>query len=149
MKTLKTFEEFLSEGIIKKVKVDLDRAESLIESSKLRMNLLNEKISKLGIRNDNANEYIESCHEILMSLIRAKMLIKGYNSSGFKSHEAEVSYMRILGFNENDAQFANKLRFFRKGILYYGTILDKEYAEKTIEFTKRTFQKLKRVLNLN
>src|SRR3989339_857633 len=68
------------------------------------------------------------------------------NSSGFGAHEAEVSYMRILGFNENDVQFANQLRFFRNGMIYYGTILDTEYAEKVIEFTKRIYLKLKKSL---
>ena len=81
-----------------------------------------------------------------MELARAKMLLEGYNSSGFGAHEAEVSYMRILGFNENDVQFANQLRFFRNGMIYYGTILDTEYAEKVIEFTKRIYLKLKKSL---
>jgi len=51
-----------------------------------------------------------------------------------------------LGFNENDVQFANQLRFFRNGMIYYGTILDTEYAEKVIEFTKRIYLKLKKSL---
>ena len=148
MKTLRTFEEFLSEGVIKKVKVDLQRAKSLTKSSEIRMNLLKERILKIGVRDDNSNEYVESCHDILMFLIRAKMLVEGYNSSGFKSHEAEVSYMRILGFNEKDIQFVDQMRFFRNGMLYYGVILDKEYAEKVIKFTKENFQRLKKVLNL-
>ena len=78
-----------------------------------------------------------------MEIIRAKMLLEGYNASGIGAHEAEVSYMRILGLGEKDVQFADQIRFFRNGMLYYGTILDKEYAEKVIEFTKRIYNKLK------
>ncbi|MBI5391667.1 hypothetical protein HZB00_01565 [Candidatus Woesearchaeota archaeon] len=81
-----------------------------------------------------------------MEVIRAKMLLDGYNASGFGAHEAEVSYMRILGFKENEVQFADQLRYFRNGMLYYGTILDKGYAEKVIEFTKRTYEKLKMLI---
>ena len=81
-----------------------------------------------------------------MELIRAKLLLEGYNASGHGAHEAEVSYMRVLRFNENDVQFANQLRFFRNGMIYYGTILDTEYAEKVIEFTKRIYLKLKKSL---
>ncbi|MBS3112606.1 hypothetical protein J4418_00785 [Candidatus Woesearchaeota archaeon] len=67
------------------------------------------------------------------------MLLKGYNASGFSAHKAEVSYMRLLKFNEKDVQFANQLRYFRNGMLYYGTSLDKEYAKEVIKFTKKVY----------
>ncbi|MEK6922178.1 MAG: hypothetical protein AABX08_00060 [Nanoarchaeota archaeon] len=82
-----------------------------------------------------------------MELIRAKMLLGGYNATGQGAHEAEVSYLRALGFNENEVQFLDQLRYFRNGILYYGTILDEEYANKVIEFTKRIYKKLIDALN--
>ena len=81
-----------------------------------------------------------------MELTRAKMLLEGYNASGYGAHEAEVSYLRVLEFSENDVQFADQMRFFRNGMLYYGTILDKEYAEKVLEFTNKTYHKLKELL---
>ena len=77
-----------------------------------------------------------------MELIRAKMLLEGYNASGQGAHEAEVSYLRVLGFSEKDVQFADQMRFFRNGMLYYGKILDKEYAEKVVDFVKQTYPKL-------
>ncbi|HLC46736.1 MAG TPA: hypothetical protein VJI75_03255 [Candidatus Nanoarchaeia archaeon] len=43
-------------------------------------------------------------------------------------------------------QFADQLRFFRNGMLYYGTMLDEDYAEKVIEFTKRTYAQLKELV---
>src|SRR3989344_9445442 len=101
--------------------------------------LLQEKIQKIGLRPDTANDYIKSCYDILMELVRAKMLLAGFNASGQGAHEAEVSYMRKLGFTETEVQFADQLRFFRNGMLYYGTILDKEYGEKVIAFLKKTY----------
>jgi len=74
------------------------------------------------------------------------MLLDGYNASGFGAHEAEVAYMRNMGFSEQETQFADQMRFFRNGMLYYGTRLDKEYAEKVIEFTKKTYPKLKEMV---
>ena len=74
------------------------------------------------------------------------MLLEGYNASGLGAHEAEVSYLRVLGFSENDVQFADQLRFFRNGMLYYGTMLDKAYAEKVLEFTRSIYPKLKELL---
>ena len=58
-------------------------------------------------------------------------------------HEAEVSYLRVLGFGENDVQFADQMRFFRNGMLYYGNLLDKEYTGKVVEFTRRIYHRMK------
>lgn len=84
-----------------------------------------------------------------MEIVRAKMLIDWYNASGFKAHESEVAYLRIIGFEEKDVLFADKMGYFRNGMLYYGTILDKEYAEKVIEFTKKSYLKLRSIVDNN
>src|SRR3989339_1865368 len=146
MKGIRRFDEFIKENIVKKQSIDRSRAEFLIKESEKEYGSLSNMIEKLKVDDDNANIFVKFCYDILMELIRAKMLLEGYNASGFGAHEAEVSYMRILGFNENDVQFANQLRFFRNGMIYYGTILDTEYAEKVIEFTKRIYLKLKKSL---
>ncbi|MBS3138236.1 hypothetical protein J4207_00860, partial [Candidatus Woesearchaeota archaeon] len=89
-----------------------------------------------------ANDFVKSCYDIMMELLRAKMLLNGYNASGIGAHEAEVAYMRLLGFEEKDVQFADQIRFFRNGMLYYGTILDKEYAEKVLLFLEKVRKQL-------
>lgn len=149
MKPIKHFEEFIKEGIVKEQLPDLSRAKFLINEAKKSYSLLIKKIEILKISDETANDVIKSCYDILMELIRAKMLIEGYNASGFGAHEAEVSYMRILGFSEKEVQFADQLRFFRNGMLYYGVILDKEYAEKVIEFTKKVYFKLNNIIGDN
>ena len=146
MRAIKNFKEFLQEGIVKIQTPDKSRAEFLIKESGQNFFYLLELIKKMGVNDINANDYIKKCYDILMELIRAKMLLKGYNASGSRAHEAEVSFMRNLGFKENDVQFADQMRFFRNGMLYYGTILDKEYAEKVILFTKENYKKLKEIL---
>jgi len=103
-------------------------------------------IEKLKVSDDTANILIKVCYDILMELIRAKMLLDGYNASGFGAHEAEVAYMRTLRFNERDVQFADQLRYFRNGMLYYGTMLEKNYAQKVIEFTKKQYLKLREMI---
>ncbi len=149
MRPIKQFGEFVNERIVKKQSIDKSRAEFLIKEAENSHKNLLEKIQKIKLNNDNANDFIKSCYDILLELIRAKMLLEGYNASGQGAHEAEVSYMRIIGFDEKDVQFADQLRFFRNGMLYYGTILDKEYAEKIIEFTKKMYLKLKEKINQN
>ena len=146
MKAIRHFEEFIKENIAKRQYPDKSRAKFLIEESENSYENLLEMIEKLKITDDNANMFVKACYDILMELIRAKMLLEGYNASGSGAHEAEVAYMRNLGFSEHDVQFADQLRFFRNGMLYYGTMLEKNYAEKTIEFTKKKYLKLREVL---
>ena len=146
MSAIKDFKYFIVNGIIKKQTPDKSRAEFLINESENSYNNLLELIEKISLRDENANIFIKSCYDILMELIRAKMLFDGYNASGQGAHEAEVSYLRILGFKDTEIQFFDKLRFFRNGMIYYGTILDKEYADKVIEFTKNNYVKLKKIL---
>lgn len=146
MKGIRQFDEFLQENIVKKQSVDKSRAEFLIKESENSYNNLLEKIQKLKLSDTNANDFIKSCYDIIMELIRAKMLLEGYNASGFGAHEAEVSFLRLLGFDEREVQFTDQMRFFRNGMIDYGTSLDKIYAEKVIEFTRRIYPKLKEMV---
>src|SRR3990167_4482660 len=147
MKAIRKFEEFVKERVVKKQSIDKSRAEFLFKESENSYNYLLEKIRLMKISDINANDFVKSCYDILMELISAKMLLNGYNASGVGWHEAEVSYLRILGFVEKEVQFADQIRFFRNGMLYYGTILDKDYAEKVIEFTKKIYSELKKILS--
>ncbi len=52
--------------------------------------------------------------------------------------------MAEAGFSDKDVNFANDLRFFRNGIMYYGKKFDKAYAEKVLEFTKRIYPILRK-----
>jgi len=147
MRAVKPFEEFIREGIVKVQSSDKSRANFLIKESEQNYSYLLELIKKMGVRDTNANNYIKNCYDLLMELVRAKMLLKGYNSSGSGAHESEVAYCRGLGFSEVEIQFLDQMRFFRNGMLYYGTILDREYAEKVIEFTKKVYSKLRKLLD--
>ena len=148
MNRAKNFREFINQIIVKKQFPDKSRAEFLIKEAEVSLGGLNERIRIIGINDKNANSIIKDCYDVMMELIRAKMLLDGYNSSGQGAHEAEVSYMRILDFDEKEVQFTDQMRFFRNGMLYYGTILDKEYAEKVIHFTKGIYIKLRKILKL-
>lgn len=149
MRALKSFDDFFKEGIIKRISINKERAKSLTIESERKSLSLKEKIEKIGVKNENANDYIEYCYDLIMHLIRAKLFLEGYSSNGIGAHEAEISYLRILGFSEKDIQFADQMRYFRNRILYYGTALDKEYAEKVIEFIKRIYPKLKGMAKIN
>jgi len=142
MRAIKQFEEFIKNGIVKQQSPDVSRAGFLKEESEKSYSFLQKKVEAFGISNETANDLIKSSYDILMELIRAKMLLEGYNASGKGAHEAEVSYLRIVGFKEKDVQFADQLRYFRNGMLYYGTPLDEEYARKVIDFTNKVYKVL-------
>lgn len=146
MRAIKSFDEFIEEGIAKKQSPDKSRANFLINEADTSLEGLNERIKKIGINEKNANSIIKDSYDIIMGLVRARMLLDGYNASGFGAHEAEVSYLRALGFIENDVQFANQLRFFRNGMLYYGKVMDKEYAQKVLDFLGKVYPRLKNLL---
>ena len=143
MRSIKQFEEFIAVGVMKKISIDKERAKSLIQESERKLISLKEHIEKIGIKEENANDYIEYCYDIILFLIRARLYLIGYASAGQGSHEAEVSYLRKVEFSEKEILFVDELRYLRNGILYYGTRCDKEYAEKVIEFTKKNIPRLK------
>lgn len=146
MRHLKPFADFIKEGIVKRVSVNPERAKNLISESGRKVRSMRLQLEKIGVVEDNANDYVEHCFDSVMDLVRAKLYINGYSASGQGAHEAEVSYLRELGFTEKDVQFADQPRYFRNGILYYGTFLDKDYAYKVLEFTKKTHPKLRELL---
>jgi hypothetical protein len=79
-----------------------------------------------------------------MELVRAKMFLDGYNAGN--SHEAEVSYMTIIGFSETDAKYMDEIRYYRNGTKYYGTMLNNEYTENVIKFLNKIYPKLIKIL---
>lgn len=142
MRPIKGFGEFVDDGTVRKISPDMPRARSLVEEAGRRKNFLDEMLEKIGINDENANYFIESSYDVLIGLIRAKLLTKGFSSSGKGAHEAEVSFMKKLGFPEKDIRFMNGLRFYRNGILYYGKQFDADYGKRVLGFLKKTFTKL-------
>lgn len=146
MRLPEDFKEYLKKGIIRKISPDTSRANFLINEAENSMQGLKEIISKIGVNEKNSNSIIKNCYDIIMELVRAKLLSDGYNSSGSYAHEAEVSYMKVLEFSENETGFMNELRYFRNSIAYYGKILNKEYAVKVLNFLNRIYPKLSNIL---
>ncbi len=138
--SLKNFEEFIIKGIVKKQTPNMHRALSIIREAEGKRDFLETSLKSIPPEKMNANFIADSCYDILIELLRAKLFIDGYNSG---SHEAEVSYMRNLGFSEFDIRFMDDLRYYRNGTKYYGTVLSREYADKVLEFMQGIYLKLK------
>lgn len=144
MRPVKLFEEFITEGIVDKRYSDKSRANFLAKESEKSYLFVNQLAEKIGINDDSANSIIKLCYDVMMEMIRALMLTKGYVAKGQGAHEAEIAYLRKLGFTENAVQFADQLRYFRNGITYYGKIMDGEYAKKVFGFMNKVYPGLKK-----
>jgi|SRR3989344_2729454 len=141
---LKKFEEFVAKGVVKKQTSNKQRAISLVKEAETNEKFLKTSLKNIPKEEMNPNFIVNSCYDIIMELIRAKMFVDGYNAGN--SHEAEVSYMKNLGFSESDVVFTDELRYYRNGTKYYGTILDMEYAKKVLGFMNKIAAKLKKII---
>ena len=149
MNAVRNFSEFVKENIVKKQHPDLSRAIFLLKESEKAHQFIMNAIKKIGVDDNSANSIIKLSYDAIMDLIRAEMLTHGYNAVGQGAHQAEVAYLREIGFNENDIQFADQLRYFRNAVIYYGKILDKEYAEKVLDFMDKSYPRLIGSLGMN
>ena len=146
MRPMKNFGDFIKEGVAKKQARDISRARFLLKETEKSYSFVGRVSKSIGINDENANAVVKLCYDAIMEMVRAKMLVDGFSASGQGAHEAEVSYLREIGFSENSVQFANQLRYLRNGMLYYGKILDKEYAEKVMRFINETYPKLMKMI---
>ena len=78
MRILKKFDEYLEEGKARKITPDYERAKSLIIESGRKQASLKEQKEKIGVKDENANDYVEHCYDIIMYLIRAKIYLELY-----------------------------------------------------------------------
>ncbi|PIU61254.1 hypothetical protein COX58_00885 [archaeon CG_4_10_14_0_2_um_filter_Archaea_38_6] len=80
MRFLENFWEFLDSGVVRKRNPDKLRAESLISDAKRRRKFVDDIFEKVGLKKENANYFIENVYDILIELIRARMLIEGFQA---------------------------------------------------------------------
>jgi len=148
MRSTLNFEEYLKEGIVIKQRPNVPRANFLIEEANKSFLGLKQRVEQMGVNELNASSIVKDAHDIVLELIRAKMLIDSFNASGVDAHKVEVVYMAKLGFSKVEIEFMDELRYLRNGVLYYGTKINKEYAEKVLNFLTKIYPLLRSKLNI-
>lgn len=138
---MRNFSEFAKHEIVKKKKVDEARAESLVESAKERL----EFVKTINFEEKNSKYIAENVYDVIRELIEAKLCLEGYKSY---SHEATISYLKDLGFSEQEVKFVDELREVRHGIKYYGKDVGVEYARRVYEFLDSIYSRLKRLVGI-
>lgn len=140
---IRDFNEYILEGIVEHRSPDLSRSSSLRKEAEQSEEVFLQIVGSIGVTDVNANTLIKIAYDAIMSRIRAEMLKKGYSAAGRGAHEAEVAYLRKLGFSESDVRFCDQLRYFRNGIMYYGKNFNAQYAKKVHDFVQKTNKKLR------
>lgn len=136
---MRTFKEFLEQGMIKNKRKDEARAKSLVEGAEKRKRVM-EKY--LPVNQETAVQITEECYDIIRELLEAKLSKEGYKSY---NHEAVVAYLEELGFPKDEIVFVDKLREIRHGTKYYGKDVDLEYAKKVKSFLDLVYLKLRKL----
>ena len=68
MRHLKPFEDFIKEGVVKRISINNERAKSLISESERKMRSIKMQLEKIGVVEDNANDYVEHCFDSIMNI---------------------------------------------------------------------------------
>lgn len=136
---MRSFNEFLKQGLVRKKKADEARAKSLIVGAEKRKAVM-EKY--LPLNDETAVQITEECYDIIRELLEAKLSKDGYKSY---NHEAVVSYLIELGFSKEEVIFVDTLREIRHGTKYYGKVVNDEYAQKVKEFLSKIYPKLRKI----
>lgn len=134
---MRTFEDFVKSGDIRKKEPDFNLANALKKSAEKNLIF----VRKLEISDENAEQIINNCYDIMRELIEVNLASEGYKSY---SHEAVIIYLKKFNnFNENEIDFLDDLRKTRNRIKYYGKESNKEEAQIVLNFMDKTLPKIK------
>ena len=130
------WEECLENNSTRRISPDIKRAQSLIETAKERLNLINE------INKRNCNFIFEDYYTSLLELLQAMAFKKGYN---ILNHICLGYFIRDVLKREDLFIIYDDLRFKRNSLTYYGNRMDFETAKQAIVKCKRLIKELKKI----
>ncbi len=127
------FEYYISKGVVKRKRVDISLAESLLKAAKDRFDFAK---SLIDVKPKYA---LENAYEAVIEIIDALMALKGFKSW---SHEANIAFLRKFEFTENEIRRLDISRSKRHGSKYYGVEFSVKEAQTEIKFLEEIFEKL-------
>lgn len=116
------FKEFIENGDVKKVQVDIQLAKSLVKTAEYDMKFLD----NVKIDDFSARKIMVGYYDTLRSIIEAIATIDGYKAY---SHEALVYFLKEKEADVMSEKF-NRFRRIRNGISYYGKSISSEEVEE-------------------
>ena len=120
------FEYYLSKGVVKKCNKNCEKAKSLIKKARKRIEVSQEiKIPSFRL---------EFAYEAIIEAIEALLSVEGYKSY---SHEADISFLRKVGFSEMVVLEVDRLRRKRHRSKYYGLEFSNNDANDAVRLAKK------------
>lgn len=134
------FNFYLSEGKVKKQKVDFELAKSLINDSINRA----EKVMKLD-KDIFSKIIFESIYDSLRGILDALLAVNGYKSY---SHEASIAFLKKFDIEDSLVNELDMFRYKRNSSKYYGRDILKQDTTEIIEFYNTHANKFIQLCNL-
>jgi len=135
---IERFQYYLDERLARKVKVDKEDAESLMNRATLRLDYIkNQKI------NEGTSPFIfEDIYETLREAAQSLMSLKGYKPF---SHEALISFLKeFYNFPEHEISAFNRYRILRNKTVYCAANVSAEVCRDALEFAEAFLPKLRK-----
>jgi DNA-binding ferritin-like protein (Dps family) len=82
VKPIKPFAEYIENGLVRKQQPDISRAQSLRMQAQDSYKNIQEMLMKIGLHERNASDVIKNAYDVIMELVRAHMLTKGFYAQG-------------------------------------------------------------------
>jgi len=131
------FDFYIKKGIVVKRDPDKNRARDLLSDSEEKF-IIAEKVKDISPK-----VAFELYYDAIRGLLEAGMFIYGYKTW---SHEAAISFGRILGLKDKDILFLDNLRKLRNESKYYGRKINKELLEGLYKDIIEVYNELKEII---
>ena len=130
---LSKFEYYLSKGLVKRRRKNVELAKSLTNSALDRMEFAKQ------ILHTKPRYALEMAYEAVIELIDALLALEGFKSW---SHEASIAFLSKIGFSDVELRRFDITRKKRHSSKYYGVNFSLEEANKEIAYIERLFKKV-------
>lgn len=129
------FEDFITDGKIRKAQPDTQQAKSLLQMSEQNL----KAIKEIRLTDSTASILFSQIYESLRQVIEAIAILKGFK---VYSHEAYTYFLKELSEDVASQKF-DRLRRLRNGIHYYGKPVSVAVTKNTLEEASQLSAELK------
>ncbi|RIB35569.1 MAG: hypothetical protein BXU00_00470 [Candidatus Nanoclepta minutus] len=131
------FDFYIRKGIVVKRIPDKNRARDLLSDSEEKF-MIAEKVKDISPK-----VAFELYYDAIRGLLEVGMFIYGYKTW---SHEAAISFGKILGLKDEEISFLDNLRKLRNESKYYGGKIDRDLLDGLYRDIVEVYNKLKGIL---
>ena len=135
---MKEFTYFLKQNVVKRQAPDANLARATYSESVERLAL-----AKRLLRSEKAKYVLENTYEAMREAADAVLYKKGFKSY---SHEASISFLKGIGFTEQELREFDRFRKIRNDIKYYGGDCDEHDAKAAIKLAEKLIPRIKELL---